>query len=187
MQKLTKASGGIVSDEATFAILEKGNQAYKEAKFDEAIGFYQQFLDKNPNLYQVQLSIADSWREKGEFDKAIEIYNKVIEQSKADAVLGKEMAAKSQAGIGNCYLKQNKLAEAQDFFKQSIENSPTTRSWLITSARFFSPTKAWMKPSSTSIWPSRSGRSGPTLTSSWDTFISTRQIMPKLSRISTDS
>ncbi len=124
MQKLSKASSGIVADEATFAILDKGNQAYKEAKFDEAMVFYQQFLDKNPNLYQVRLSIADCWREKGEFEKAIEIYNNVIEQAKTDAVLGKEMTAKSQAGIGNCYLKQNKLAEAQDFFKQSIENSP---------------------------------------------------------------
>jgi tetratricopeptide (TPR) repeat protein len=124
MQKLTKASSGIVADEATFELLEKGNQAYKEAKYDEAMAFYQQFLEKNPNLYQIQVSIADCWREKGDFEKAVEIYNKVLEQSKVDAALGKEMAAKSLAGIGNCYLKQNKLKEAQDFFKQSIENSP---------------------------------------------------------------
>lgn len=124
MQKLTKASGGIVADEATFELLEKGNLAYKEAKYDEAMVFYQQFLEKNPNLYQIQVSIADCWREKGDFEKAVEIYNKVLEQSKVDAALGKEMAAKSLAGIGNCYLKQNKLKEAQDFFKQSIENSP---------------------------------------------------------------
>jgi tetratricopeptide (TPR) repeat protein len=124
MQKLTKASGGIVADEATFELLEKGNQAYKESKYDEAMAFYQQFLEKNPNLYQIQVSIADCWREKGDFEKAVEIYNKVLEQSKVDAALGKEMAAKSLAGIGNCYLKQNKLKEAQDFFKQSIENSP---------------------------------------------------------------
>ena len=124
MQKLTKALSGIVADETTFELLEKGNQAYKESKYDEAMALYQQFLEKNPNLYQIQVSIADCWREKGEFDKAIEIYNKVLEQSKADAALGKEMAAKSLAGIGNCYLKQNKLKEAQDFFKQSIENSP---------------------------------------------------------------
>jgi len=124
MQKLTKASGGIVADEATFELLEKGNAAYKEQKFDEAMALYQQFLEKNPNLYQIRVSIADCWREKGEFEKAIEIYNSVIEQAKTDAALGKEMTAKSLAGIGNCYLKQNKLQEAQDFFKKSIENSP---------------------------------------------------------------
>jgi len=124
MQKLTKASSGIVADETTFELLEKGNQAYKEAKYDEAMALYEQFLEKNPNLYQIQVSIADCWREKGDFEKSIEIYNKVLEQAKTDAALGKEMSAKSLAGIGNCYLKQNKLKEAQDFFKQSIENSP---------------------------------------------------------------
>jgi len=125
MQKVAKgAPGGIVADEATFELLDKGNQAYKEAKYDEAMALYQQFLEKNPNLYQIQVSIADCWREKGDFGKAVEIYNKVLEQAKADAALGKEMSAKSLAGIGNCYLKQNKLQEAQEFFKQSIENSP---------------------------------------------------------------
>ena len=56
----------------------KGQPAVQGAKYDEAIASYQQFLEKNPNLYQVQLSIADCYREKGDFDKAIEIYNKVL-------------------------------------------------------------------------------------------------------------
>ena len=125
LQKLSAGTGGgIVADEATFAILEKGNQLFKEAKYDEAIAQYEDFLAKNPNLYQIQVSIGDCYREKGDFDKATEIYNKVLEQAKADPALGKEMTAKALSGIGNCYLKQGKLPEAQNFFKQSIENSP---------------------------------------------------------------
>jgi tetratricopeptide (TPR) repeat protein len=124
LQKIPKAGSGIVADEATFALLEKGNQLFKDAKFDEALIQFQQFLEKNPNLYQIQASIGDCYREKGEYDKAIENYNKVLEQAKADPALGKEMSAKALAGIGNCYLKQGKLPEAQNFFKQSIENSP---------------------------------------------------------------
>ena len=34
------------------------------------------------------------------------------------------MSAKALSGIGNCYLKQGKIPEAQNFFKQSIESSP---------------------------------------------------------------
>lgn len=123
LQKVAKGSG-IVADDTTFEFLEKGNQLYKEGKFDDAIVAFQTFLDKNPNLYQIQASIADCYREKGEFEKATEIYNKVITQAAADSALGKEMTAKALAGIGNCYLKQNKLTEAQDFFRKSIENSP---------------------------------------------------------------
>jgi tetratricopeptide (TPR) repeat protein len=123
LQKVTKGAG-VVADEATFAILEKANQLFKEAKFDEAMSSYQEFLQKNPNLYQVELSIGDCLREKSEFDKAIETYRNVVEHAKLDATLGKEMTAKALAGIGNCYLKQGKMAEAQDLFRQSIENSP---------------------------------------------------------------
>jgi len=124
MQKMPAGGGGIVADEATFAILEKGNQLFKDGKYDEAIAQFQDFLAKNPNLYQIQVSIGDCYREKGEFDKAMEIYNKVLEQAKADPSLGKEMSAKALSGIGNCYLKQGKIPEAQNFFKQSIESSP---------------------------------------------------------------
>jgi predicted negative regulator of RcsB-dependent stress response len=124
MQKIPKGGSGVVADEATFAILEKGNQLFKEAKYDEAIAQYQDFLAKNPNLYQIQVSIGDCYREKGEFDKAIELYNKVLEQAKSDASLGKEMSAKALSGIGNCYLKQGKIPDAQNFFKQSIEAAP---------------------------------------------------------------
>jgi tetratricopeptide (TPR) repeat protein len=123
MQKVAKGSG-IVSDEATFAILEKANQDFKDSNYDAAMAEYQEFLAKNPALYQVQLSIADCLREKGDLEPAIEMYKKVVEQAKLDATLGREMTAKALAGVGNCYLKQGKLPEAQDLFRQSIENSP---------------------------------------------------------------
>jgi len=124
MKKAERPGGGIIQDEASFVFLEKGNQLFREGNFDEAIVQYQLFLEKNPQAYQVQISIADCYREKAEFDKAMEMYNKILELAKADAVLGKEIAAKAQAGIGNIYVKQNKLNEAQEFFKKSIESSP---------------------------------------------------------------
>jgi tetratricopeptide (TPR) repeat protein len=124
LKKSSRPTGGIIEDEASFAFLEKGNQLFREGKFDEAILQFQQFLEKNPQAYQVQLTIADCYREKGDFDKASELYTKIIDLAKADAALGKDMAARAQAGIGNIFVKQNKLAEAQDYFKRSIENSP---------------------------------------------------------------
>lgn len=123
LKKVEKGSG-VISDEASVALLEQGNELYKNSQYDEAIAVYQKFLETNPGLYQIQVSIADCLREKGEFDRAIALYNEVIKQSAGDVTLGREMKAKSLAGIGNCYLKQNKLAEAQDFLRQSIESSP---------------------------------------------------------------
>jgi len=124
LQKTTTGGGGVIQDETSFVFLETANQLFKEKKYDEAIASYQQFMEKNPAAYQVTLSIAECYREKGEIEKAMDLYNKIIEQAKTDQAMGKEMTAKAQAGIGNCYVKQNKLQDAQNFFKQSVDNSP---------------------------------------------------------------
>jgi tetratricopeptide (TPR) repeat protein len=124
LKKAEKPGGGLIQDESSFGFLDKGNQLYREQKYDEAIVQFQQFIEKNPAAYQVRISIADCLREKGDFEKASVIYNEIIERSKTDPAMGKEMAAKGLAGLGNIMVKQNKLDAAQDYFKQSIVSSP---------------------------------------------------------------
>ncbi len=115
---------GVVMDEATFRTLEEGNAFFLEGKYDTALLMYEDFLAKNPGAYQVLLNIGDCYREKGDYDKAIESYNKLLKAAAADSAMGTNMGAKGLAAIGLCYLKQNKLVEAQDYFKQSIEMAP---------------------------------------------------------------
>lgn len=122
--KKPEKSSGMVQDEKSIELLEQGNQLFKDGKYDEAIAAYEQLQQANPGLYQIKVSIADSYREKGEYDKAIALYNEVIAVSAADAAMGKEMEGKALAGIGNCYLKQGKLEEAQGYFQKSIDSSP---------------------------------------------------------------
>jgi tetratricopeptide (TPR) repeat protein len=124
VMKRPEKSGEALSDEKSIALLDQGNQLYKDGKYDEAIAVYEQFLQVNPGLYQIKVSIADCRREKGEFDQAIAIYNEVIAQAASDPTMGKDMAGRSLAGIGNCYLKQGKLEEAQGYFQKSIDSSP---------------------------------------------------------------
>lgn len=124
LKKSEKPGGGLIEDETSFVYLETGNKLYREGKYAEAVTQYETFIEKNPLAYQVRISIADSYREMGDIDKATALYNELIEKSKTDAALGKDMIAKALAGLGNIMLKQNKLPEAQDYFKQSIEASP---------------------------------------------------------------
>ncbi len=118
------AGSGIVQDEATFQTLEEGNAFFKDGKYDTALMMYEEFLAKNPGAYQVLLNIGDCYREKGEFETAIQKYNLLIEQAAADTAMGKTIGAKGLAAIGLCYLKQDKLAESQEYFKKSIEMAP---------------------------------------------------------------
>jgi tetratricopeptide (TPR) repeat protein len=114
----------IVEDETTFELLDKGNELYVEKKYDEALDAYNEFLAKNPKAYQVYLNIADCYREKGDCDKAIEEYNRIMGMTNTDDATGKELTSKALAGIGECYLRQQDIENAQSYFKQSIDTFP---------------------------------------------------------------
>ncbi len=118
------ADGAVLQDEDSLVFLDEGNQYYKDGDYDEAIARYELFLEKNPKAYQVQVNIADAYKEKGDYEKAKELYDKIIDLSANDATLGREVSGKAYAGIGDIFLKQNKLAEAQEYFRRSIERSP---------------------------------------------------------------
>lgn len=124
LKKIKPSEKPLIEDETSLELLEKANQLYDAAQYDEAISLYEEFLKKNPKVYQVHLGLGDCYREKGEFERAVEEYNRVVEQAKNDERMGKEMTAKALAGIGNCYLRKEDLETAQNFFQQSIEISP---------------------------------------------------------------
>ena len=111
-----------VKDEASLQELESGNQLFQERKFDEALSVYRKFATENPNVYQIYFNIGDVFREKEEFDKAIEQYNIALAKSKdkSDVV----MQAKALASCGEVSIRQNKFKEAQEYFTRSIALNP---------------------------------------------------------------
>lgn len=115
---------GVIQDEDSFADLEQGNTLFAEGKYDSALIMYEEFLKKNPGAYQVNLNIGDCYREKGDYDKAVEAYNILLDNAKADPATGKTITAKGLAAVGLCYLRQEKFDEAQDYFMRSIEVAP---------------------------------------------------------------
>lgn len=114
----------VVRDEASLTLIENANKLYEEGNFDGAMALFEEVLAANPEIYQVSISIGDCLREKGEIDRALEVYAGVIEKAKADPQNGKQMTAKALARIGECHLKKGDLETAQGFFKQSIETFP---------------------------------------------------------------
>jgi Tfp pilus assembly protein PilF len=124
MKKLEKMDPSAIRDEASLAFIDRANQLFNEKNYDEALTILQQLLEKNPNTYQIHILIGDCYREKGDFDKAIESYDKAIEEAKKDEKMGTEIIAKALAGIGNCHFKKGDFETAQSFFKQSIDTYP---------------------------------------------------------------
>lgn len=124
LKKLLESDKPFIEDEGSFEFLEKGNELYEEGKYAEALSAFEEFLRLNPKAYQARLNIYNCYRELGEYEKAIEQCNLILENVSQDETLGKEMAAKALAGIGECYLLQKDMENAQKYFEQSIETYP---------------------------------------------------------------
>lgn len=116
----------VIEDESTVQLFEQGIQFFSEKKYDEAIAAFQDFLQKNPSVYQVRINIGNCYKEKGEFDKALEQYNLVIEEVKNVKADMKEddAVAKALAATGEVYLKKEDYETAQSYLLQAIELYP---------------------------------------------------------------
>ncbi|MGB7293982.1 MAG: tetratricopeptide repeat protein [Candidatus Aminicenantales bacterium] len=124
LKKPEISEDSVITDEASLAYIEQATQLYNDKEYDQALIILEQFLAQNPKAYQVQLLIGDCYREKGEHDKAIELYGKAVEDAKADEKLGRQVLSKGLAALGDAYLRKNDLEKAQVFFKQSVDANP---------------------------------------------------------------
>ncbi len=120
--ELTKDA--VIRDEASLAFIDKATQLFNEKDYDGALAVLEQFLVQNPTAYQAYILVGDCHREKGDFEKAIESYNKAIEEAKKDEKMGQEITAKGLAAIGDCYMRMRDFDKAQSFFRQSIDTYP---------------------------------------------------------------
>jgi len=105
-------------------LFDKASILFEEKKYEEAIKYFQKFLDKNPEFYQIHFNIGNCYKELGEFEKALEEYNIVLENINIDKEEGIKTKAKTLAAIGECYLIKDDLNSAQNYFKKSLELNP---------------------------------------------------------------
>ncbi len=130
LKKLAPSELPTIQDASSFVVFEQGNQFFAEKKYDEAISSYLQFLQANPKAYQVHFNIGNAHKEKGEMDKARAEYDQVMTAIKTESanLSGNELAAKTLAALGETYLKEDNLEEAQKYFKNSVEIFPKDES-----------------------------------------------------------
>lgn len=124
LKKPAPTDQSVIRDEASLAFIDKATQLFNEKDYDGALAILEQFLAQNPTAYQAYILVGDCHREKGDFEKAIESYNKAIEEAKKDEKMGKEITAKGLAAIGDCYMRMRDFDKAQSFFRQSIDTYP---------------------------------------------------------------
>lgn len=115
-----------IEDEGSVVLFEEGNELFDQKKYAEAAAKFEEFVEQNPSIYQVNINIGNCYREIGEYDKAIEAFNKILENVKEEkeSIEGDEGAARALAGIGETYFKQGNLEKASEYFRQSVDIFP---------------------------------------------------------------
>jgi len=115
-----------IQDESALAVFDEGNLLFEKENYSEAIAKFEEFLSKNPSVYQVYINIGNCYREMGEYDKALEVYQKILDKVKTEERTreDKEMEARVLANIGQTYIKQGDLEKANEFLKQAVDIFP---------------------------------------------------------------
>jgi tetratricopeptide (TPR) repeat protein len=124
--KMAEMNMPAIQDEGSVVLFEEGNELFDQKKYAEAAAKFEEFIRQNPSVYQVYINIGNCYKEMGEYDKAIEIYTKILENVKEEkeSIEGDESAARALAGMGEAYFKQGNLEKASEYFRQAIDNFP---------------------------------------------------------------
>jgi len=107
------------SDAAVFASYRLGNLFFKAGKFDEAIGFYNGFLEKasgNNDLKTLVLSaLGAAYEGKKDLKKALEYYEKAIVTPADNGFVGL-----NYQNAGRIYEELNNKAKALEYYKKAL-------------------------------------------------------------------
>merc|ERR1719198_674494 len=97
----------------------KGNDAYKQKKFDEAVKHYEAAIAVLPDEMTYYNNLAAVHFEQKQYETCIETCKKAIEVGRA-ARADYKIVAKSFARIGNAYKAMDKLDEAKRAYEDSL-------------------------------------------------------------------
>jgi len=103
---------------------EKGNTAYKNKKFEEAIEHYTKSYELNDKNITALTNRAAVYVEQGKYDQAIEDCQKAIEKGRS-IFADYKLIAKAYQRIGNVHMKKKEYSSAVENYRTSLTEDRT--------------------------------------------------------------
>jgi tetratricopeptide (TPR) repeat protein len=116
----------VIEDEATLALFNEGNLLFEEEKYAEAVAKFEEFLELNPTIVQVNLNIGNCYRQMEEYDKAIATYQIILDKvmEGKGSYEGDEGASRALSSLGETYMQQGNLEKASEYLQQALSLFP---------------------------------------------------------------
>ncbi len=95
---------------------------YENRKFQEALDLFNKVRGTQPQAYKLGINVGNCLLELQRYDEAFKEFKTVLDkllEEKPDAEGNKELA-KLYASLGEIFMRQDKFAEAETYFKKSI-------------------------------------------------------------------
>ena len=99
--------------------IRKGNTAYKDSSYTDAEQLYREALMKDQSSYEASFNMADAIYKQERYSEANSLFKALSE--KTDDKIKK---SESYHNLGNSLLKEQKLDEAIEAYKNALRNNP---------------------------------------------------------------
>ena len=99
--------------------IRKGNTAYKDSSYNDAEQLYREALMKDQSSYEASFNMADAIYKQERYSEANSLFKALSE--KTDDKIKK---SESYHNLGNSLLKEQKLDEAIEAYKNALRNNP---------------------------------------------------------------
>lgn len=105
----------------------KGERLYNQEEYEKALAVFEEFVEKQPKLFEARINIGNCYVELKKYDKAIEEFKFVLEKMKEekDDLKGNKMASSIYSSLGGLYMDQNDFEKAKEYFEKSIDIDPS--------------------------------------------------------------
>jgi len=98
--------------------IREGNEHFRNQKYEEALGKYQDALLDDQQNDQAKFNKGDALYKLQKYDEAMQSFEQVVGSKDLD------ISARALYNIGNVHFQQNKLQESIDAYKKSLELNP---------------------------------------------------------------
>ncbi len=103
---------GLLEHPVMFII--KGNELYRKGNYSEALNYYRRALSKDNSLIEARVNMAFAYVRLGEFQKAKEIFENLLEEYRSEYVLN---------NLGNIYAREGDLDRSMEMYRKALEKN----------------------------------------------------------------